>query len=1456
MLIINSFGADFAPFSTFHAEFRQQLIRQYRGPLEIHEFYLESARGNSPHADMAEIDYLRARFEAGKPDLIVNIGGPAVQFYARNRAQLFPDTPMLVGAASMQVLKTLDLKHDFGAVVEQVDPGPVLDEALRVLPGVTNVAVVLGHSPLELFWMQQLQEATRPYTNRLHFEYFCPLTFQQMLDRAARLPPRSVLLYAMLLVDKAGVSREGNDSFDAIYAAANAPILGTRSSQLGRGILGGAMFPFHDEAQTAAEMSSALLNGDAARGFRMVAFKQGPSQYDWRELQRWHVSESRLPPGSIILFKPPTLWQAHPGFVLAAFIAVLLETVLIGALLLERRHRRTAEFQERERAEQLRRLGDNLPSGMVYQVAIEPGGKRRFLHLSAGIEKLHGIQAALATANPELLYSQIPPEDRQRLADAETESLRSLKPLKFETRVRRPDGEIRWILLNSAPRRQANGVVVWDGNELDITERKQAEEILRSGEQRARDIINAAPFGAHIYQLQPGNRLVFIGANESASRILNVNHQLFLGKTIEEAFPALAGTPIPEAYRRVARTGEPFHQEQLDYNEQGISGAFTIDSLRIEPSTIAVFFHDITVHRRAEEALRRSEIRFRTLVENAAEAVFVQTDYKFAYVNSAALRLFAAESPDQLVGKPILERLAPEFRQEVQDRMQRLNAEKVALPMTQVTYLRLDGSTVPVEVSAAPIEYEGRSGSVVYARNITERRSAEAALRESAERLLHVQRIAQLGTYTLDARTGLWTSSRLLDEIFGIADELFVKDVSGWTQIIHPDDRVRMLQHFQDHVLGHLQPFDQEYRILRLNDREERWVHGRGELVLDTQGRPTQMIGTIQDITERKRAEDELRQSQQRFQILTEASFEGICISDSGRVLDANDQLVSMLGYSREELAGREILTFVAPEFRSQIAERIRSGQGSLFEHRALRKDGSQIDVQVQAKMIPWGGRTVRVTAMQNITFRKQAEQAMRESEEKFAKAFRASPDGMSISELESSRFIEVNDGYCRLFGYRREEMLGHTAIELGIWHSPDHREPFVDELRTRGSVHDFIVHTRSRNDTPIILLVSAELIDLQNVRCLVSVLHDITARVQTEEALRAREAQLDSIFRAAPVGIGMLRNRIIIEVNEAFCRMSGYDRHELLGRSTRLFYESDADFDLVGQRTLDSVTQGKTTHLELAWKRKDGATIDGLLCLAPILQDGVAAQMTFVVMDITELRRAERAQAETRVRAERAREDFTRRLIGSQEAERRRIAGELHDSLGQNLLLVKNRAQLALASSQDPTEVRRQIEFMNTLAAEAIAEVRRISRDLRPYQLDQLGLTRALEVMIDNAAESSGMRFDFKIEPVDDVFNPEASTNLYRVVQESLNNILKHSRARHVTLQLERDLHHVRLWIEDDGVGFNIPATRPLPAGGGLGLDNIAERIRILGGTLKLDSQPSRGTRIEALLPLASEAA
>lgn len=228
--------------------------------------------------------------------------------------------------------------------------------------------------------------------------------------------------------------------------------------------------------------------------------------------------------------------------------------------------------------------------------------------------------------------------------------------------------------------------------------------------------------------------------------------------------------------------------------------------------------------------------------------------------------------------------------------------------------------------------------------------------------------------------------------------------------------------------------------------------------------------------------------------------------------------------------------------------------------------------------------------------------------------------------------------------------------------------------------------------------------------------------------------------------------------------------------------------------------------------------------------------------------------------RARQTQENFARQLLTSQEHERQRIAAELHDSLGQRLIVIKNLALLLLQQRLDPAQTQEQIGDISAETSRAIHEVKEISYNLRPHQLEQVGLTKTLHGLVNQVARASGIAITAELDPLDQLFAPVDEINFYRIVQEGLNNIVKHSGASAAQLEILLKDTHVEMILHDNGRGFvpterGLPHTEDSPQAGGFGLTGIAERVRMLGGTYRLESAPEAGTRLQVSLGLKRSA-
>jgi signal transduction histidine kinase/ligand-binding sensor domain-containing protein len=213
--------------------------------------------------------------------------------------------------------------------------------------------------------------------------------------------------------------------------------------------------------------------------------------------------------------------------------------------------------------------------------------------------------------------------------------------------------------------------------------------------------------------------------------------------------------------------------------------------------------------------------------------------------------------------------------------------------------------------------------------------------------------------------------------------------------------------------------------------------------------------------------------------------------------------------------------------------------------------------------------------------------------------------------------------------------------------------------------------------------------------------------------------------------------------------------------------------------------------------------------------------------------------------------QEFTMKLIDSQEKERMRIAGELHDSLGQNIIVIKNRALMATQEGAGNSVIAEQLDEISRTASETLEEMRKISYNLRPFNLERFGLTRSISRAVEDVIESTNIRFTQKIDPVDNILKPEAEIHIFRIVQEAINNILKHSKAKNASVTVRKMAGSVQLTIRDDGTGFVIVSDAKQ---NGIGLENLRQRAGLVGGTLTIHSRPGNGTTLNLVVPVSEE--
>jgi PAS domain S-box-containing protein len=459
------------------------------------------------------------------------------------------------------------------------------------------------------------------------------------------------------------------------------------------------------------------------------------------------------------------------------------------------------------------------------------------------------------------------------------------------------------------------------------------EKALQKSEMRFKSIVNASPMGIHMYELTEDGELIFSGSNPAAQRILGVDHALFIGKKIEEAFPSLVSTNVPAHYKAVARDGQPWKTEQIEYAGGEIRGVFEVFAFQTEPGKMAALFNDISKRKRAEEKVRQlnshleqknrdllNEIQERVKAQQAAQNYLerLQIATRAARIgiwdwNVVDNILIWDDTIYEIYGMPDgffkggVEEwstyIHPDDRARVLNELQAsLRGECEYAPEFRIIWP--DGSIHDIKANSQVFWGENKEPVRMVGSNIdiTERKRVVEALRDSEYFFKESQHAANIGSYKLNFLTGAWEASEVLFSLFGI-DRDYPKTIEGWLALVYRDDRPMMDQYLKEEVIAKRNPFDKEYRIVRKSDGAVRWIRGLGKIAFDQNDQLVTMTGTILDITDRKHAE--IEREKLLAQLIQAQKMESVGRLAGGVAHDFNNMLGVILGYT--ELAMEKV---------------------------------------------------------------------------------------------------------------------------------------------------------------------------------------------------------------------------------------------------------------------------------------------------------------------------------------------------------------------------------------------------------------------------------------------------------------------------------------------------------------------------------------------------------------------
>ncbi len=611
------------------------------------------------------------------------------------------------------------------------------------------------------------------------------------------------------------------------------------------------------------------------------------------------------------------------------------------------------------------------------------------------------------------------------------------------------------------------------------------------------------------------------------------------------------------------------------------------------------------------------------------------------------------------------------------------------------------------------------------------------------------------------------------------------------------------------------------------------------------------------EITEKKKAEQALRESEAKMRAVFQSLVEGVIFLDpSGEVEQANEAMASTYQHSLENLKD----PLLSPRARiihpdgSPFAVEEQPGMVALRTGEAVR------DVEIGV-LLPDGGISWRlinaqpvygdqdnllgaVVSLFDITERKHAEEALGESEERFSKAFRVSPDAMIISHLEDGKIIEVNESFERLFGYSRGEAIGKTTTELNIYADSDIRSKLVARIQAQGFAHDFEIDVRSHDGEVRFVSLSAEPMVVKGEQQLVTILHDLTERKRAEEALRASEERFRVALNNAPIQV--YTTDLDLRYTWIYAPMNGFTPEEMVGKLDEDLLPAEDVHELVAfKRSVLVSRKGARTEIHLPF---EGQIQTYNVTAEPLWDgDGRLVGLTVAAVDITgvlELK-AEVVRREERI-------EIQRRINHGQEQERARIARDLHDGPLQELIST-NFLVAEIQQIDDPEERAEKLQQLGYSLEEQAMELRSFCNELRPPALAPFGLEKAIRSHVEQIRERyPRIEVETRLAPDHRSIPEDLRMVLYRTYQEGMNNIIKHARASKVNVSFRFDEERAELELRDNGRGFVVPDSWiTLAREGHLGLVGMRERVENTGGQILVNSAPGDGTTLRIMVPL-----
>src|SRR5918995_1568874 len=698
-----------------------------------------------------------------------------------------------------------------------------------------------------------------------------------------------------------------------------------------------------------------------------------------------------------------------------------------------------------------------------------------------------------------------------------------------------------------------------------------------------------------------------------------------------------------------------------------------------------------------------------------------------------------------------------------------------------------------------------------------DRERTEKELVRSEDRFRHLVEQIPAVTYVqepIDSDTpkAITYMSPQYEAMLGYPAETEILDEEHWLRMLHPDDRERVLaEELRTDETG--EPYRIEYRLIARDGRVV-WIHDEATLVRDEEGNALYWLGVQYDITEQKRTEEELRQSEERFKVLAQEVVEGIILSENGKIIDANRSVTEMFGYGLEELIAKNAIELTSPEYREMVRQRISDEDTRPYESMGLKRDGTTFPIEIRPRHLPYSGRRIRVTSVIDLTERKQAEEALIMSEERYRTLVEQLPAVTYMQETENATLAYVSPQIESVLGYSPEEYLANPDLRWQTIHPEDRGWVLREDIRTDETGEPYSVEYRriSRDGRVVWVREEAMLVRDSEGRPLFwqGILMDVTERKHQEENLFLVDA----------------KSRRVLDANDALLRSLGYTHDEL--KEMTLYDIVAHDQESVDLNIGRIMVEGHRSLGERQYRRKDGSLADVEVNVSAVPYNGEKV-MCVVAHDVTERKRAERMLEEIR------------------EAERNRLARELHDSTLQDIVYALQEVQVMQVVSGD--DLNPALEATAEALKRSIEGLRGAIFELRLKEMLELSLVSSLENLVDLNRRMARGRYELELVVEDDFparLPNKTGQELTRLVQEALTNVRRHAEADHVRVELGLDGGLAYVEVSDDGCGFDSGIATT-----GMGRQSMRHRALELGGEFSVESAPGEGTRVRFSIPV-----